>query len=113
MDEATLRTAIKKFNAVVEQYADLGVCDSEGRAALAEWFDKAARNEPTPQITYRYLDAFRNLYGADGEKIPVPLSTQTEVASAIATAAEELLPVLCKAKRAGLIKDAYDMMRWS
>lgn len=113
MDEATLRAAVKKFNGVVEQYAYLGVCDSEGRAALAEWFDRAARNEPTPTITYKYLDAFRNLYGLDGAQIPVPLSTQTEVASAIATAAEELLPVLCKAKRAGIIKDTYDMMRWS
>lgn len=112
MDEATLRTAIKKFNAVMEQYAYLGVCDSEGRTAMAEWFDRAARNEPPPKITYRYLDAFRILY-EDGGETPVPLSTQTEVAFAISTAAEELLPVLCKAKRAGLIKDVYDMMRWS
>lgn len=112
MDEATLRGAIKKFYQTMEKYSDLGLCDSEGRAAMAEWLDKASRNEPTKPITYRYLQCFNTLFDGD-TPIKVEDGVKRQVEAEITAAAEELLPTLCKAKRAGLIGDAYDMIRWS
>ena len=112
MDETTLRNEVKKFYQTMEKYSYLGLCDSEGRAAMAEWLDKAARNEPTKPITYRYLQCFDTIYDGD-TPVKVEDGVKRQVEAEITAAAEELLPTLGKAKRAGLIRDAYDMIRWS
>lgn len=113
MDEATLRSGLKKFYAVMEKYAHLGLCDTEGWVAMGDWFEKASKSEPTKPITYRYLQCFDVLYGPDSEvETVVSDEAKQMVAAEVSAAAEELLPIICKAKRAGLIEDVYYTIRW-
>lgn len=99
MTKDELQNAIRKYHSVVDSHAKSGVADTEGRGAMGTWFERGIENRPTPKVTFKYLEGFDSW---EGDK--------EAVAKAIESAAEELLAVLCAARRQGLFKELWDVM---